>query len=82
MCRLLYILAFQEIGFCICSLFDTLRLQTDDDDVTVPLLSARSGRQNEEITGLPSLCSLTSLSIGRGIPLPMLPDCDIHPRSF
>jgi hypothetical protein len=26
-----------------------VRLQTDDDDVTVPLLSARSGRQNEEI---------------------------------
>ncbi|HEX6283199.1 MAG TPA: hypothetical protein VFZ67_13320 [Nitrososphaera sp.] len=32
-----------------------VRLQDDDDDVTVPLLSASKGRQNEEnITGLPN----------------------------
>ena len=40
------------------------RLQDDDDDVTVPLLSASKGRQNEEnLTGLPNPCSL---SIGGG----------------
>jgi hypothetical protein len=33
-----------------------VRLQDDDDDVTVPLLSASNGRQNEEnLTGLPNL---------------------------
>lgn len=37
-----------------------VRLQDDDDDVTVPLLSASNGRQNEEnLTGLPNLCSLS-----------------------
>ena len=47
--RPICILGIHEIGFCICLLFDVVRLQTDDDDVTVPLLSASSGRQNEEI---------------------------------
>jgi hypothetical protein len=36
------------------------RLQDDDDDVTVPLLSASKGRQNEEnLTGLPNPCGLS-----------------------
>ena len=77
--RPICILGIHEIGFCICLLFDVLRLQTDDDDVTVPLLSASSGRQNEENNRTAE--SLWPEHRKEGV-LPMRSDCYICTRSL
>ena len=53
-----------QVGFFYLLAVSYGRLQEDDDEVTVPLLSASKSRSDEEnLTGLLNLCSLSIVEV-------------------